>query len=167
MKRLILVRHAKSDWDNVRQSDHDRTLNARGVKDATYVANWLVDKIDAPDTILVSTAVRATETAQHFIDAFSMEEENVTRLRDIYEAGLEDLVNVISWISPEDSYSVMVVGHNPTMTMALSHFASNHVVDMPTCCIAVIDFPEATSWKGLRAGELVYLETPKTLRAKE
>ncbi len=166
MKRLVLLRHAKSDWNNVRQTDHDRTLNDRGARDAPYVAKWLADKIETPDTFLVSTAVRATETAQHFIDAFSVEEDDVIRLRDIYEAGLEDLVNVVSWISPKDSQCVMVVGHNPTMTMALSHFASTHVVDMPTCCVAVIDFPSATSWKGLRNGELLFMETPKTLRAK-
>jgi phosphohistidine phosphatase len=167
LKKLILLRHAKSDWNDVRLSDHDRTLNDRGAQDAPFVAKWLASHTEAPDTIMVSTAVRAQETAQHFIAAFSLNEENVLHLRDIYEAGLEDLINIVSWFSPEDSECVMVVGHNPTMTMALSHLSSTHIVDMPTCCVAVIEFPDATSWKGLGTGELVFMETPKTLRAKE
>ena len=166
MKRVILLRHAKSDWENLRQPDHDRTLNKRGARDAPYMAKWLAEKIDPPHTIMVSTAVRASETAVHFIAAFSIEEDNVMRLREIYEAGLDDLVGLIKWQSPAEADCVMVVGHNPTMTMALEWLSDSRIDNMPTCCVAVIEFPNAESWEDIAAGELKILETPKTLAAK-
>ncbi len=164
MKELVLIRHAKSSWDDLRMPDHDRTLNARGERDAPAMATWLSGKIEAPDMVIVSTATRARDTADKFIKAFGVSEDSVVRTRDVYEATVESLCDLIAWVPPNEAERVMVVGHNPTMTMMLDHLTTARVDNMPTCSIAVIRFPHAASWKELGAGELVLFATPKDVR---
>ena len=164
MKELILLRHAKSDWDDLRLPDHDRPLNARGERDAPKMALWLKSQIDAPDMVIVSTATRARDTADKFIKAFGISEDNVVRTRDVYQATVESLIDLLEWIPPADASSVMVVGHNPTMTMMIDALTSERIDNMPTCSAAVIRFADATSWKGLTNGTLALFATPKGLR---
>ena len=164
MKELILIRHAKSSWDDLRVPDHDRPLNERGERDAPFMATWLSGQTSAPDMVIISTAIRARDTADKFIKAFGMSEDHVVRTRDVYEASVDTLMDQIAWLPPEDAERVMVVGHNPTMTMMLDHLTTERIDNMPTCSVAVIRFPDATSWKGLETGELTTFATPKKLR---
>ena len=164
MKELVLIRHAKSSWDDLRVSDHDRPLNVRGERDAPFMATWLSSRIAVPDMVIVSTAVRARETADKFIKAMGISEDHVVRTRDVYEASVDSLLDTIAWVPPQEAERVMVVGHNPTMTMMLDRLTTERVDNMPTCSIAVIRFPEATSWKDLPNGELSLFATPKGVR---
>jgi len=167
MKELVLIRHAKSSWDDLRVPDHDRPLNTRGERDAPVMATWLSGQIQAPDMVIVSTAIRARDTADKFIKAMGVSEDHVVRTRDVYEATVDSLLDTIAWVPPQEAERVMVVGHNPTMTMMLDRLTTERIDNMPTCTVAVIRFPEATTWKDLPKGELAVFATPKGLHGDQ
>ena len=162
MKELILVRHAKSSWDDATLSDHDRPLNARGIRDAPAMAAWLHSWCPAPDLVICSTAARAVATAQCFLDAYQMDETKIVYLRDVYHASVESLLDLIAWITPTDAKRVMVVGHNPTISYLIGHLLGTSV-DVPTCSICVLRFPHQETWKQLAEAEQVCFQTPKGL----
>lgn len=164
MKQLILIRHAKSSWDDLRQPDHDRPLNERGKRDAPVMATWLSSQIESPDFAIISTAVRARDTAENFVNVFDIPQESIVRTRDVYGAGLEELTDQISWLPPASAERVMVIGHNPTMTLAADMYAGGGIDNMPTCAVAVIEFPKADTWKDLGEGKLLHFKRPKDLR---
>lgn len=164
MKQLILIRHAKSNWDDLRQPDHERPLNDRGLRDAPKMATWLSTQVERPDFAILSTAVRVRDTAENFINVFSIPQENIVRTRDMYEAGLVELVDLIAWLPPASAERLMVIGHNPTMTLVADKFVGGGIDNMPTCTVAVIEFPKANTWKDLGEGKLLQFVRPKDLR---
>jgi len=161
MKEVILIRHAKSDWGNAALPDHERPLNARGMRDAPAMAAWLAQQHAAPDVVICSTAVRARDTADQFIAAFGLDHEKVVRTKDVYHADVQDILDLIAWIPKDDDRCVLLVGHNPTFTYVLNALAEMDMDNMPTCSIAIIQFPDATSWKALGKGHLATFMTPK------
>lgn len=162
MKELILIRHAKSSWDNPLDADHDRPLNERGLRDAPRMAAWLHREVSAPDMILSSTAVRAATTAEYFINEYGTDPHNVVYTHDLYHATVESLLDLLAWIVPTTAQRVLVVGHNPTVSYLIGHLLGTSV-DVPTCAVTVIRFPNAENWKQLFDGELVLFQTPKQL----
>ncbi len=107
MKRLILMRHAKSDLADAQTSDHDRPLSARGRDNATALGQWLAEKGLHPDAVLCSTAKRASET----LEKLGLDESvQVTFTRDLY---LADAENILAKLQDATGETVLVVGHNP------------------------------------------------------
>ncbi|PZQ49644.1 MAG: phosphoglycerate mutase [Rhodovulum sulfidophilum] len=164
MTRLILVRHAKSDWDDPRLGDAQRPLNKRGRADAPALGAWLRGRGYAADAALVSSAVRTTQTyarlhheatppPARFLDA-------------LYHAGPEVMLASLREAGPE---VVMMVGHNPGIAGFAARLLAEPPRDAdfdryPTCAAAVIDFPVA-SWREIawRTGTLVDFMIPKRL----
>lgn len=114
VKRLYLLRHAKSDYpDGV--DDHERPLNARGRKVVLQMADYVKTNIPCPDKILCSTALRAKQTAAGVVKAW----ENVgdiTYVRNLYLASPGEILKELATLD-EAVHSVMVVGHNPGIAM--------------------------------------------------
>ncbi len=107
MKRLILMRHAKSDWSGSGTSDHDRTLNARGRRDAPALGNWLREQGLAPDEVLCSTSTRTRET----LDLLALGGKPTVHFnRDLYLAEAAVIHRVLSSARGK---SVLLIGHNP------------------------------------------------------
>lgn len=108
--KLILLRHAKSDWDDPLQDDHDRPLNRRGRETAPKIGTWLRDNGHAPDLILCSSAARTRETVERLgLTA------PVIHDRRLYHAG-PDLI--LSCTQGQPAPTLMIVGHNPGMAEA-------------------------------------------------
>lgn len=149
MKSLHLVRHAKSSWDDLSVSDFDRPLNERGRKSAAFMAKrWL--ESDKPLNLIVSSpAKRALDTAR--IVAHGLEHLEVTLTTDanIYEAHVNDLLEVVNSIS-DDVHHVMLIGHNPSMSQ-LVEFLSGEAVELPTCAMVEIIL-DIDSWKEVSRG---------------
>lgn len=110
-RRLVLLRHAKSDWpDGV--ADRDRPLGKRGRSEAPQAGRWLAAAGLVPDLALVSTALRAQQTWQ-LVSGF-LPEQVPTRVEDgLYEAGVAGSLELLRAL-PDDLATVLVVGHNPT-----------------------------------------------------
>lgn len=130
MIELVLVRHAKSDWGDPHLRDHDRPLNARGRGDAPVMAARLASSGFSPARILSSTALRARTTAAAFGESLGVEVELDENLygapaRTLWEAAAASGVS-----------SVLLVAHNPGMTVLAEALSDGEIGHMPTCAVA-------------------------------
>jgi phosphohistidine phosphatase len=150
MIRLALVRHAKSDWGDPSLDDHDRPLNDRGKRDAPRMARRLAETGLRPDVILSSTALRARTTAE----AFAAELRIAVSLEpELYGAPAGSLLAVAA---ATGAASVMVVAHDPGMSVLAGRLSDGRIEHMPTCAVAtfawdeddwdVIDSVEPAEW---------------------
>ncbi len=138
MKELLVMRHAKSDWNNARLSDHDRPLNNRGKADAPRMGQ-LLHRLDlTPELIISSTAERAMTTAE-LVALHSNYEQDIQWTRDFYHAEPETYIETLHDL--DDKYGrVMVVGHNPGMA-ELVDLLTDESVHFTTANIAHISLP--------------------------
>jgi len=137
MRTLYLIRHAKSSWAEAGLKDFDRPLNARGLRDAPFMATLLKGKGVALDRIVSSPANRAFTTATFFAEAFDINIESIQKKQEIYEAYPEDIKGVIESFDDEWEH-VAMFGHNPGFTHVANVFASDYIANMPTCAIVQI-----------------------------
>ena len=161
MKKVYLIRHAKSSWKFADLTDFDRPLNDRGNRDAPFMGKVLKDQNAKPDLIYSSTAVRAITTAKIIANVVGYDVSNIVETEDIYEASAGEILDIIQ--STDDKHNtIFVFGHNPGMT-SLSNYMCDRIIDnLPTCGISIIEFP-ADKWEDvtLRSGKLVGFEYPK------
>jgi phosphohistidine phosphatase len=173
MRRLILMRHAKTERDAPSGKDKDRRLDARGHADAADMAAWLAHHGYMADVVLVSTATRAQETWQQL--AAAMPSLRAEHLPDLYDANPSDLLRAVHAETTPQTRTVLVIAHNPGLhELALALIANGDPAglqalasNLPTSGIAVIDFA-IDDWNdvGFRSGSLVCFASPKLLREK-
>ena len=178
MKYLYLIRHAKSSWDDPSQTDFERTLNERGIKDAPKMAKLLQSKKVNPDLIISSPAVRAFSTAGIFAAQYKYPSEKILSDARIYEAAMRDLADVVHEIKglsseefpliPEikdEIGTAFLFGHNPGISNFANLLSNQPIVDMPTCAIAGFEL-SINSWSEAEryCGKLILFEYPKKLR---
>jgi phosphohistidine phosphatase len=138
MKSLLLIRHAKSSWDNPGIRDFDRTLNERGLREAPMMANLLIQRGVLPDLMVSSPAKRAFSTARFFAEAAGKPESDIERNQNIYEASVRDILQIISQL-PDHAHVVYLFGHNPTFTDVANRFADDFIDNVPTCGIVHLE----------------------------
>lgn len=115
MKTVLLVRHAKSSWDDPAVSDFSRTLNSRGLRDAPLMANRLKERIASIDRIYSSAATRAKTTAGIFADVFNYPPANLVLTDELYLAPAKLFAQLIARL-PNNENCIMMVAHNPGIT---------------------------------------------------
>jgi phosphohistidine phosphatase len=165
MKRLTLVRHAKSSWSHPEIDDVARPLNKRGEKDAPLMGRRLAQRQMTPDCIISSPAKRAISTATILAKEIAFPIKEIVTYKDIYAANVAELIQVLQQID-DACNSVMLCGHNPGLT-ELSQCLTNYQIDkIPTCGIFCIDFA-IDSWKELSQGmgTFVFFDYPKNPNA--
>ncbi|MBB01348.1 MAG: hypothetical protein CMJ47_01755 [Planctomyces sp.] len=147
MKRVVLMRHAKSSWDNANLSDHDRPLNQRGQRDAPRMAAWLEKQPFRPDWCLCSTARRAVETATLLRDSF---ETTLPweQLGDLYHAMPEEIVSALQQL-PEEIETPLIVAHNPGLETLVAIW-SRESRPFPTAAISAFEIDEPIVWSELQ-----------------
>lgn len=162
MKTLILVRHAKSSWNDPALRDFDRPLNERGKQDAPLMAGRLAGRGVKPQRILCSPALRTVSTAEVFCSLLSMPPSLTQMERQIYQADHPQLLQLLTL--QDDKFDViMLVGHNPGLTDLFNSLNGNARIDnLPTCGVAQLSF-EVDSWAQLRPGlaELEHIDFPR------
>ncbi|WP_310597209.1 SixA phosphatase family protein [Aeromonas aquatica] len=147
MKRtLLLVRHAKSSWDERALSDRDRPLAARGKRDAPLMGERLARDGVKPDLILSSPACRALSTARLIAAALDYQAGNILVNDRLYACDATTLLEVIAGLGNEPK-CVMIVGHNPEFT-ELAHQLSRGITRMPTCAVAQFTF-DGAPWSAI------------------
>lgn len=139
MITLALVRHAKSDWGDPGLDDHDRPLNDRGRRDAPVLAARLAQTGFRPRALLTSTALRARTTAGYFADALGVHAEERAEL---YGAPARTL---LSAAAASGAPQVMVVAHDPGMSVLADALSKGEIGAMPTCAVAVFTW-DADDW---------------------
>ncbi|MCG9128354.1 histidine phosphatase family protein [Candidatus Poribacteria bacterium] len=162
MKTLLILRHAKSSWDDPDLRDYDRPLNKRGKKDAPRMGKLIKDAKLIPDRILSSSAKRARNTAKRFSKACGYTGK-IKKLDNLYHAPVGVYFETLQ--SLQEKYKkILVVGHNPTMEQ-LIHNLTGQYHQMPTAALAHIQLP-IYEWETLSPyteGTLIDLWTPRTL----
>lgn len=162
MKRLYLVRHAKSSWKDATLEDFDRPLNKRGKQDAPLMGKLFKSHYKlSPDLIVSSPAKRAAKTAKVIAKEIGFPKKQIVYEGAIYEAGVPPLLSVIRKID-DSADQVMLFGHNPGLTMLAEYLIGVVVDNIPTCGIFCIDF-DVDSWKevGEGRGKEVFFDYPK------
>jgi len=135
MKKLYLVRHAKSSWDNVEMDDFDRPLNERGENDAPKMAKILKHHDVMPDRMITSPANRALSTCRLFAKTLGFEKKKIMSEQKLYHAGPDAIINVLASL-PEDKGDeevVLLFGHNPGITEFANDLLNISIDNIPTC----------------------------------
>lgn len=161
MRRLYLIRHAKSSWAEPGIRDFDRPLNSRGKLDAPFMGKRLAAYGVHPDLILASQAKRARKTALSIAEAVDYPAADIVFSEAIYEAGVADLLQILAQ-APADAGSLFLVGHNFTITDLAENLTGQSIGNIPTCGIVGIEF-SAVSWAdvGPGTGRLLFFDSPK------
>jgi phosphohistidine phosphatase len=162
-KILLLVRHAKSDWDDTSLKDFDRPLNERGKTDAPKMAHRLLDKNISIDALIASPAKRAKKTARLFAEVYKKSEEEIIYKPELYLAGLDVFYTVVA--STNNKFNTIAIfSHNPGIT----EFAyiltpgSTPMTGIPTCGIFAVCL-HSDNWKDIKAAkkEFLFFDYPK------
>jgi phosphohistidine phosphatase len=161
MKILYLMRHAKSSWSFDGLSDKERPLNDRGREDAPHMGRALAKRDIRPDLLVSSPAVRALSTAALVAKELAYPPEGIRVVEGIYEADPDRLIDIIHEL-PDEASSVLLVGHNPTMTEVVNILSPKSVPDMATAAIACLHF-HIESWADAHRtnAELYFFDYPK------
>jgi phosphohistidine phosphatase len=172
MRRLMLLRHAKTERAEPGERDRDRKLMKRGRSDASMIGAYMARHGLVPDLALVSPATRAQETWLLAAPAFAKAPPMLTNDR-IYNADTEKLLGVVGE-ARKDAHSLIVVGHNPGLhDLAMLLIASGEVkarerIDekLPTSGLVVIDLPlDDWSLVQAQAGRLERFVSPSVIAA--
>ncbi|MBO6893277.1 MAG: histidine phosphatase family protein [Roseibium sp.] len=155
--RLLLYRHAKSDWSNADLSDIDRSLNSRGKAAAAAMARYMKAEGLLPNQILCSTAQRTRETLSRLLPHLT-HEAKIYLLSDIYNQSEDDYAGLIRKHGGR-AHTLMVLGHNPAseetaleLTGTADEAAKADLEEkFPTAALAVLDF-DIADWSELRPG---------------
>ena len=137
-KTVYFIRHAKSSWENPGMKDFDRPLNPRGLRDAPFMAKLLRGKGVEIDQIIASPANRAFTTASYFAEEYGIAKEDIVVDRSIYEAYPETVLGIIEALNNELN-TVLLFGHNPSLTTIANQFSVEYIANVPTCGIVKVE----------------------------
>lgn len=155
MKTLLLVRHAKSSWDNADLSDFERPLNERGKENAPMMAQRLKDKKVGISAFVSSPAKRAKKTAKIFMKEYGKKHEELILIPSLYEASTKDFYEVVEEL--DDKYeSVALFSHNPGISDFVNSLEIFPVYDMPTCGVYALEI-YTNLWKQFKDADKKFL----------
>jgi phosphohistidine phosphatase len=159
VKTLLLLRHAKSSWDDASLSDFDRPLNERGLKSAPFIGQVLVENDLRPDAILSSPAQRAKQTALLVRESGDLTAEPEFNDK-IYEASPAQLLEVVAEVPPGVKM-LLLVGHNPGME-GLLKLLTGEKRSIPTAGLIKV-FLNINDWSEIRSdiGEIEMFIKPR------
>jgi phosphohistidine phosphatase len=176
MRRLMLLRHARTENDAPSGRDQDRRLDDRGRLDAAEIGGWIAGHPPFPDAVLVSTAVRSHQTWDIVWNSMkgTVPPPKVELLPELYGADPSALLQIVHAASADDPQRLMLVGHNPGLhELAFALAGSGDAAarkaladNLPTSGLAVIDF-DIEDWDDVsfRSGRIELFVSPKLLKA--
>ena len=159
MKKLYIIRHAKSSWEDFSSNDFDRDLSKRGKLNAPFMGDRLRKTGVEPDIIVSSPALRARITAEIIAKKIKFSKK-ITLKKKIYEASFKTLRKIVTEL-PDDVKIVFLFGHNP----GLNEFAQKYIdfyENIPTCGIVEIEF-DCETWMEVdeKNAKLIMFDYPK------
>jgi len=171
MRRLMLLRHAKTEKTAPSGQDRDRRLDERGRIEAPEMGRYMARNGLVPEVMLVSPATRARESAL-LLGAQFHPEPSLVQIADLYGADASELLHIVRREMPATAKSAIIIGHNPglhefaiTLTASSDPKAASLSDNFPTTALAIIDFP-AGSWAKIApdTGRLERFVSPRLLR---
>jgi phosphohistidine phosphatase len=145
VKRLLILRHAKSSWDDLSRDDWARPLSPRGERDAPRVGNLLRERSLIPELIITSDAVRALTTARAVAEAAGYDGAIVAE-PSLYHAKPDEVLETLKGVT-DAVRAVMIVGHNPGLEDLVTRL-TGEAVDLPTAALVHLAVP-VDAWRDL------------------
>ena len=171
MRRLLLLRHAKTERDSPSGLDRDRRLDARGREDAPVIGDYMREHKLVPDLALVSPATRTRQTFELLAPALATEVE-ADFIGDLYGADAREVLQIVR-AADADAKSILVIGHNPGLhELSLLLIGKAKAEDreeldenLPTSGLVVFKFT-VDDWSdvAVRHGTLERFVSPRRLR---
>ncbi len=167
MKNLILIRHAKSSWDDPSLNDSERPLNKRGKTDAPIMGRLLKEKSLLPELMVSSPAKRALKTASRIAKEIGYPKERIEIKEELYLKGTGAIVELIRRLD-DGQGRVFLFGHNPDLTELANLLTGANLDNIPTCGVVSITFPFDT-WQETAegTGSLALFERPPKPQAPD
>lgn len=168
-RELLILRHAKSDWDSGATSDFDRPLAKRGRKDAPKIGAWLYREGLVPDYVVSSPAERARQTTAKVCKSLDVKKSRIVWDNDLYEAEVPKLLAVLARC-PSAAATVLLVGHNPGLEQLLMHLAGEELEIphdgklLPTGTVARLEMPDDWDRLPLGSGQLLSITRPRSIK---
>ena len=161
MKKLTLIRHAKSDWNIPELMDFDRPLNSRGKKNAPEMGIRLSKFNEKPQLIFMSASARTKETIQLLLESANWNDIDVIEKDWLYLASPQEYLKTIEKMHDEVDH-LCICGHNPTITSVINHLTGENIGNVPTCGIAIIEF-DIENWRSVseNSGTMLHYDYPK------
>ena len=165
-KELLLVRHAKSSWDDPYLDDHDRPLNDRGLRNAPEMGKRIQGSGIRPDASISSTALRAMTTAEILAEQVDFPKDQIQRRKDLYHASASELQEFIAGLDDAIG-SAILFGHNPGMTSLVANLYGLPIDNLPTCGVVHLQFNDNT-WSAVSSASpaRAYFDFPKNVSGK-
>jgi phosphohistidine phosphatase len=162
MKALLLIRHAKSDWDNAGLSDFDRPLNERGKTNAPEMAQRLLDKKINIDAFVASPAKRAAKTAKYFAEAYGVKKENILWVDELYLASSATFFKIVTGLKNKFQ-TVAIFSHNNGITDFANQLTNVRIDNIPTCGIFAVK-ADTDDWANFAAAnkKFWFFDYPKS-----
>ncbi|MBC7827108.1 MAG: histidine phosphatase family protein [Chitinophagaceae bacterium] len=164
MKTILLIRHAKSSWDDLYLADFDRPLNERGKTDAPKMAKRLFNKEIRIDTFISSPAKRAKKTAEIFAEQYDRKKDSIILVPALYEASRSIFFDTVA-NAPQKSRSIAIFSHNPGITDFANALTSMRIDNMPTCSVFAVKF-DIDDWSEFKEAskEFYFFDFPKSIQ---
>ncbi len=165
---LLVMRHAKSDWNVSHGSDFDRVLSGRGITDARRMGQWIADQGYSPDQLICSPAQRVRETILAASKAWEQDKDLIKWDHDIYNAGLTQLLAIIAGDLVEGEIN-LITGHNPGVSELILYLSGDRVPDqananlMPTAAITVLNLQHTENSIGYGGWQIIDYMKPRLL----
>ncbi|MBV5303128.1 MAG: histidine phosphatase family protein [Chlorobium sp.] len=161
MKTIYIVRHAKAGSGSQYTGDFDRRLNEVGLKAAHVLAGLLEERSVAPDLVITSPATRSLSTAEIFCEILGYPKDSIEKRMEIYEGGAGRLMTIVQQLE-ECNHTIMLFGHNPTVTAFSNLLSGSDLNSMATCGVVCLDF-NSELWSDAHPGccKLVWYDYPK------
>ena len=163
MKRLLVIRHAKTHPAYLGQKDFDRVLNERGLQDAPRMAQRLVERGITIDAIISSPANRAYATACFFAEAYQLPATRVEQISSMYHPDAETLFRIVSRL-PDTVDTAALFSHNPGLTDFVNLLSDIRIDHLPTCGIFAVA-ADINHWSEFKAATryFFFYDQPKAL----
>lgn len=164
MKTLYLLRHAKSSWQNTRLDDFERPLLEKGLKRSKLMIDYMLEHEVGVDLIVSSPAIRALATAEIFARALNYPVENIKQEKKMY-FGDSDSYYEQFFDVPKHVNSMMLVGHNPSITTFANQFLESKIDYLPTSGLISISF-DTDQWEkaGIAKRKVNFVVYPRMFR---
>ena len=161
MKQVLLVRHAKSSWNEPGVPDIDRPLNERGKRDAPVMAHRMLDKKISIDAFITSPAKRAKKTASIFAKTFKADKDKLIVKAELYGAGDAGFLDVIHHLN-EKFDCVAIFSHNPGLTDFANSLSATHTDNIPTSGVFAVR-SDCKKWEDFYGSniEFLFFDFPK------
>lgn len=161
MKTLYIIRHAKSEWTDLSLSDFERPLNKRGEKNVLFMGKLLSQQKIHLDLIVSSPAVRAKITAQEIAKRVGYDTKEIVYAEGLYLADVDTIEEVLKK-APSSKNTVLLIGHNPGLTLFAEYISGYNIDNIPTCGIFCVTLKN-DDWKSIGRGmaEFVSFDYPK------